>query len=84
VIPPRKDPDMRTPLVPRVLAALLALGCGCSLLVSFDPEGKPCGSEDACLEGYVCDRSKMCVRPDAGAAADGGGASDAGRASDGG
>lgn len=73
---------MRKLFVLQTMAALLALACGCSFLVSFDPDGKPCGGDGGCLEGYVCDHSGMCVHPTPPDA--GGGASDGGIASDGG
>jgi hypothetical protein len=68
-------------LAPRLMAALLALGAGCSFLTSFDPEGKPCGEGDTCLDGFVCDPSGVCVHPSSSdAGRDGGPSSDAGRA----
>jgi hypothetical protein len=46
------------------LAALAATGVlGCSLLVDFDPEGKPCDSNQACLKGYVCENDVCVVEP---------------------
>lgn len=44
------------------LAALAMAGAlGCSFIVDFDPEGKPCDSNGACLEGYVCNESNVCI-----------------------
>ncbi len=55
----------------RILIALLALAfaAGCLLTTDFNPEGKPCGNGEACLDGYVCATdgdAQVCVRPDAG------------------
>jgi hypothetical protein len=42
-----------------VAGALLPLSC--SLLVDFDPEGKPCDTEGECRSGYACVEGK-CLR----------------------
>ncbi|HEY3449337.1 MAG TPA: hypothetical protein VGK67_23485 [Myxococcales bacterium] len=45
-----------TPATFKRAALALAL-CGaasCSLMVDYDLEGKPCGNNKTCLEGYVC------------------------------
>jgi hypothetical protein len=34
--------------------AILLVSSGCSLLVEFDPEGRPCGPGKRCLDGYSC------------------------------
>jgi hypothetical protein len=34
--------------------ALAALGAGCSLIVQFNPDGQPCGTNGECLTGYTC------------------------------
>ncbi len=48
-----------------VVAAMFATGlAACSLLVEFDPAGKPCGNGGACLDGYVCDATNTCVLDD--------------------
>src|SRR5690606_39779385 len=37
-----------------LLAALVSGLAACSLIVDFDPTGKPCDDEGGCLEGFVC------------------------------
>ncbi|MGC4122415.1 MAG: hypothetical protein QM765_49125 [Myxococcales bacterium] len=72
-----------TPAHLKKALCLLAL-CGaasCSLMVDFDLEGKPCGNDNTCLEGYVCIKNACWLADeDAGATGkkDGGAARDAG------
>ena len=48
----------------RLLAALTLSGAlACSLVVDFEPEGKPCDEAEACLEGYVCEEGICIVEP---------------------
>lgn len=74
----------RAPLLRALLlAALAAVGAGCSLLTSFDPESQPCDPHatreaDKCLPGYAC-VGGLCKSADGGVAGPGdAGASDAG------
>lgn len=54
--------------LPRVFfsSSLVAAASACSLLLSFDPEGRPCTSERQCSPGFFCrDNSRgepVCVR----------------------
>ena len=52
-----------TKILPLLSVALAALaGAGCSLLVNFDPEGKPCGAGDVCRTGFTCSPEGTCVK----------------------
>lgn len=51
---------MSRPL-PAFLAALAALGAGCTLLLDSSQDGLPCDADNACLTGYVCDARSVCV-----------------------
>ncbi|MBI5547231.1 MAG: hypothetical protein HY901_25395 [Deltaproteobacteria bacterium] len=64
---------MRLVSIRALLAASLlsaAGGAGCSLVVDYDLEGKPCGDGGTCLSGYVCSKDGLCLQGgDAGAGA---------------
>lgn len=54
---------MESRIVRSLALTLLALASGaCILLVDFDHEGLPCDADGACLPGYVCDGSNICVK----------------------
>jgi hypothetical protein len=47
----------------RIPGLILAVGAtGCSLLLTFDPEGQPCGPGNSCLAGYGCTPQHTCSK----------------------
>ncbi len=56
---PASAPGVRTTLSLLVLAAL-AGPAGCSFMLEFDTERRPCGPDHGCLDGYSC-LDEVCV-----------------------
>lgn len=67
--------EVRSALLKVLIASAAAGLLACSLVVDFDPDGKPCSEDEKCLPGFECSAEQLvCVPkpPPADAGLDGG------------